>query len=227
MDFSVKPLPPLEQNSKSDFNVVDNPHVNRTALDQTRMSTAHKLLQKQVLVSSWVANKKPKTFYNQRKQASTVNTCIPNASKSKIKPELTDCLTPGLVKTIIEWHPFWFSKQKESGPQRFVFKRADNLGHRVCVVLENRGRRLYGSFRDAEHFWAYYSKFEGKRCFYWINRSFEVSTESSLLHFDLEWYTPSRDPTANEKVDAICSVINSNLPTPVKILREDLSRTAP
>ena len=63
--------------------------------------------------------------------------------------------------------------------------------------------------------------------FYWINRSFEVPTESSLLHFDLEWYTPSRDPTAHEKVDAICSVINSNLPTPVKILREDLSRTAP
>ena len=94
-------------------------------------------------------------------------------------------------------------------------------------MLENYGRRLYSSFTDAQNFWAYYSRFQGKRCFYWINRSFKVPIESSLLHFDLEWYTPLRDPKASEKLDTICTAINCALPSPVRILRENLSRVVP
>ena len=69
--------------------------------------------------------------------------------------------------------------------------------------------------------------FQGKRCFYWLNRSFEVPNENSLLHFDVEWYTPLRDPKAAEKLDRICNIVNSALPSPVKILRENLSRSVP
>ena len=60
-----------------------------------------------------------------------------------------------------------------------------------------------------------------------INRPFEVTNESSLLHFDIEWYTPFQDPTANNWLDVICSVINSALPSSVGIIRENLSRLVP
>ena len=133
-------------------------------------------------------------------------------------------LPAGLQKMMIEGYPFWYSKAKNSGPQKFVFQRADTIDHRVCIVLENWGRRLYSSFANVQHFWSYYSSFKGERCFYWLNRSFELPNESSLLHFDVEWYTPTFDPKASEKLNCICNAINSALPSPVRILREKLSR---
>ena len=124
-------------------------------------------------------------------------------------------------------HKFWCSKRKRSGLQQFVFSRADKLEHRVCVVLEHYGRRLYTSFADVSVFWDYYSAYRGKRCFYWINRSFEVSREASLLHFDLEWYTDLQDTQVAAKLLAVRNAINTALPRKVKILEEDLSRRLP
>ena len=140
--------------------------------------------------------------------SSKANVLAPIKKKSLIKGEKKKLLPPGLDNTRIEGHPWWFSQKTGSGPQKFVFQRADNLNHLVCIVLESWGRRLYGSFVNAQHFWAaYYPRFKGKRCFYWINRSFEVPGESSQLHFDVEWFTPIRDPTAGEKPDDICTLI--------------------
>ena len=130
-------------------------------------------------------------------------------------------------ETTVEGYKFWVSKKSGSGLQQFVFDRADKLKHRVCVVLEHYGRRLYTSFSDAGVFWDYYAHFKGKRCFYWINRSFELSRESSLLHLDLEWYTDSRDTQVKAKLQAIRKAINAALPHNVEILEEDLSRRIP
>ena len=127
-------------------------------------------------------------------------------------------------ETIVAGHKYWFSKQKGSGLQQFVFNQADKLKHGVFVVLQHLDRRLFTSFSDAAIFWDYYSKFKGKRCFYWINRSFEMSKESSLLHFDIEWWTDSRDTHAKAKLFAIRKSFNTALPQNVQILEEDLSR---
>ena len=43
----------------------------------------------------------------------------------------------------------------------------------------------------------------------------------------MEWYTPICDPKAGEKINEICTVINRALPSQVRILRENLSRTIP
>ena len=108
--------------------------------------------------------------------------------------------------------------------QQFVYDHADGLHHRVCIVLEHYSRRLYTSFSDAGEFWNYYSTFRGKRCFYWINRSYEKTWEASLLHLDIEWYTNSRDTQTAHKLLTICKAVNAALPCEVEILREDLSR---
>ena len=129
-----------------------------------------------------------------------------------------------LGESVIWGHHFNYSKRKGSGLQKFVFARADKMHHRVCVVLEYWGRRLYGSFADAGAFWQYYSTFKGKRCFYWINRSFELQEEVSLLHLDVEWLTDQPDPLAEQKLNTICEAVQASLPMTVEILREDLSR---
>ena len=102
--------------------------------------------------------------------------------------------------TVIEGQPYWLSKKRGSGLQQFVLDCTVNAKHRVCVVLQSHGRRLYTSFVDAGHFWNYYVSFKGKRCFYWINRSFGISKEVSLLHLDIEWYTQCQDPDAERKI---------------------------
>ena len=129
-----------------------------------------------------------------------------------------------LREQVIDRHPWWLSKKKGSGLQQFVFNRADRANHRVCIVLQSHGRRLYSSFPDAIHFWNYYAAFKGKRCFYWINRSFVIPGEVSLLHLDIEWWSQKRDTLAEKKITAICSAINEALPKPVAILKDNLSR---
>ena len=48
----------------------------------------------------------------------------------------------------------------------------------VFVVLEHKWWSLYGSFKDAANLWDYLSTFSGQRCFYGINRSFELTNET-------------------------------------------------
>ena len=91
------------------------------------------------------------------------------------------------------------------------------------MVLEYYKRRLYSSFSNASTFWDYYSEFKGKRCFYWINRSYELPKEMSLLHLDIEWYTSTRDVQGAAKILSIREAIISALPLPVGIFEEDLS----
>ena len=225
MDFSRIPMAPLDLNSKPVADedkplpamsgpLEQKPSLTNCHLREPRLTTNPDVVESGVrepLLESLVPTKVDMVSF------------IETENGTKPKPQFP--LTPGLDTIRIEGWPFWFSRKKGSGPQRFVFRRADTLGHRVCVVLEN-GRRLYTSFADVHHFWSYYSRFQGKRCFYWLNRSFEVKDENSLLHFDVEWYTPVCDPKASEKLNTICDAINRALPSPVKILHENLSRTA-
>ena len=73
-------------------------------------------------------------------------------------------------------------------------------------------------------FWNYYSTFQGPRSFYWINRSFWKKDEVSLLYFDIEWYSESEDPTANERLAIIKQAITSSLPRKCQFINERLSR---
>ena len=82
-------------------------------------------------------------------------------------------------------------------------------------------------FLNCFKFWQYYSSFKGDRCFYWINRSVECPSESALLHLDIEWHSPTCDPTASEKLDFICRTIWTALSRHVPLIKENLSRRTP
>ena len=129
----------------------------------------------------------------------------------------------------MEGHSFWRSNQHCKGVQEWVLRNADEHSRKVCIVLQHQGRRLYTSFPDAHAFWKYYSKYKGRRCFYWINRSQELPGEISLLHFDVEWLsaTPGDDPTTAERLHILKTAINSCLPTPCTFTEERLSRPSP
>ena len=71
----------------------------------------------------------------------------------------------------IEGHTYWHQAKGGSSPQEWVFKKADEQGHKVCIVLQGQSRRYYASFTNVQAFWAYYRSFQGPRSFYWINRS--------------------------------------------------------
>ena len=133
------------------------------------------------------------------------------------------------TRVVMEGHSYWRSNQHSKGVQEWVLHNADKHNHKVCIVLQHQGRRLYTSFPDAHAFWEYYSKFIGKRCFYWINRSQELRREISLLHFDIEWYsaTPGDDPTTTERLHILKTAVNSSLPKPCTFTEERLSRPSP
>ena len=133
------------------------------------------------------------------------------------------------TRVVMEGHSYWRSNQHSKGVQEWVLHNADKHNHKVCIVLQHQGRRLYTSFPDAHAFWEYYSKFKGKRCFYWINRSQERREEISLLHFDIEWYsaTPGDDPSTTERLHILKTAVNSSLPKPCTFTEERLSRPSP
>ena len=126
----------------------------------------------------------------------------------------------------MQGHLFWGPSNNTSGLRDFVLTRADNLRHCVCVILEHQGQRLYSSFQDRFHFWEYYSSYKGTRCFYWINRSFKRKQETALLHFNIEWYSPTTDLNAN-KIDMICNTIQTAIARKVPLIKENLSRQLP
>ena len=200
MDYSRNPLPHLAASSQPIFETLaaftakrnaDREVINSTVSD-TQKSTS---LESQSIAE--VGSNSENTSLPERPSQKKECHIEPTKIIAKIEQVLEHPTPTGLRRTMIEGYPFWLSKESGSGLQLFVLKRADHLGHRVCVVLESFGRRLYSSFINVQHFWWYYSNFKGRRCFYWINRSFEVSNENSLLHFDVEWYTPLRDLQAN------------------------------
>ena len=90
------------------------------------------------------------------------------------------------TRILIQKHTFWRATPKSCSVQWWTFDIARNRKHKVCVVLLWQNSRLFGSFANAVAFWEYYSSFQGRRCFYWINRSYEIKEETSILHFDIE-----------------------------------------
>ena len=59
----------------------------------------------------------------------TENILVPVRATFAIKPGPKQPLPAGLETIRIEGHPFWRSKKRGSGPQLFVFQRADALKH--------------------------------------------------------------------------------------------------
>ena len=128
---------------------------------------------------------------------------------------------------LMQEHLFWGPLENTKGQRHSVISRADSLGHRVCVILEHQGQRMYSSFRDRFQFWEYYKSYKGDRCFYWINRSFKLQKESSLLHFDIEWFSQTYNPKAHNKINLICNTIQTALARKVPLIKENLSREIP
>ena len=128
------------------------------------------------------------------------------------------------TRIVIQGHTFWRANKKSCPVQKWTFDIADKCNHRVCTVLLWQKSRLYGSFQSAESFWDFYSQFQGRRCFYWINRSSQIKREASILHFDIEWYTKVEDPKATEKIKKIKGAIAVATPTNTSMLGECLSR---
>ena len=133
------------------------------------------------------------------------------------------------IRVVLDGHSFWQMKPKGKRVQKWVLQRADSRNHKVCVALEWNGKRIFTSFPDAPTFWKYYASFKGRRCFYWINRSFELPTETSLLYFDVEWYsaTTSDDPTTGERLRILKNAVNACLPKPCSFQTENLCRPCP
>ena len=133
------------------------------------------------------------------------------------------------IRVVIEGHSLWKMKPNGKKVQEWMFQRADARNHKVCVELEWNRKRIFSSFPDAPTFWKYYVTFKGRRCFYWINRSFEQPAESSLLYFDVEWYsaTTTNDPTTAERVRILKNAINACLPKPCSFQEERLCRPCP
>ena len=124
----------------------------------------------------------------------------------------------------IEGHTYWHQAAGGLGPQKWVFNMADEKGHKVCVMLQRSSRRHYASFDNIETFWAYYRSFQGPRSFYWINRSYELEGETSILYLDIEWYSETEDPSAEERLAIIKNALQTCLPRPCQITEERLSR---
>ena len=128
--------------------------------------------------------------------------CGPVQPKTRI-PKVTLTEIPRSswpTRIVIQKHSFWRMSQDSPSVQRWVFDIAKNRNHKVCIVLLWRKSRLYGSFTNAEALWEYYSRFQDRRCFYWINRSYEIKEEASTLRFDIEWFTKNEDESATEKL---------------------------
>ena len=121
------------------------------------------------------------------------------------------------------------TKRKKSSGMDVPESRRSKRNHKVCVELEWNRKRIFSSFPDAPTFWKYYVTFKGRRCFYWINRSFEQPAESSLLYFDVEWFsaTTTNDPTTAERVRILKNAINACLPKPCSFQEERLCRLCP
>ena len=128
------------------------------------------------------------------------------------------------MRIIIQQHTFWRATKTSRPVQQWTFDIADKHGHKVCVVLLWEKSRLYGSFPDVKRFLADYSNFQGRRCFYWINRSYEIKEELSILHFDVEWYTMKQDLTAAGRLLEIQKVIHETFGDHITIFEEQLSR---
>ena len=124
----------------------------------------------------------------------------------------------------MERHGWWKQADEVQGSQRLVFERADAIGQKVCVVLQRSSPRLYTSFPDSMSFWNYYNTFQGSRSFHWINRSFEMNDNVSLLYFDVESYSESEDLTADERNALIKQAVASSLPQKCRFIAERLSR---
>ena len=113
------------------------------------------------------------------------------------------------------------SKKQGSGQQQFVFDRADKPITVFVLFFKAMADHSIAPFHTLFIFGSIMPTSKRRRCFYWINRSFEVSREVSLLHL---WYSQCQDPLSKSTIATICSAINEALPKPVKILKETLCR---
>ena len=128
------------------------------------------------------------------------------------------------TRIVIQRHSFWKATPKSCSVQQWTFDIACKRSHKVCIVLLWRDSRLYSSFSDVEAFWEFYSRFQDRRCFYWINRSSGIKEEASILHFDVEWYTKNDDPNAAKRLSLIKTTVAAPTSSPISFYEERLSR---
>lgn len=130
-----------------------------------------------------------------------------------------------ITQLTIENHPWFATHTKGTRPQQASFEHGEHLGHRVYVCLEFNMNRLYSSFESVDAFWDYYSSFTGPRCFYWINRSYQLDVEKSPLHFDIEWMSNGIDPHAGMNIEKMQRAVRTSLPDfECEFELEDLTR---
>ena len=84
-------------------------------------------------------------------------------------------------------------------------------------MLQRSNSRHYASFANIETFWAYYMSFQGPGSFYWINTSYELEAEMSILYLDIEWFSKTKDPSAREILTIMKDTVNKCLPRPCKV----------
>ena len=131
-------------------------------------------------------------------------------------------LPAGLEITVVEGLIYLRGR----GPQKELLRLADADNHQVCVVLEKYGTSLFTYFPNYIEFLKYYENFKDKRCFYTIDRSSTVESDTSLFHFDIEWYCDNPDPSYSSRLGKIRSAIQLSLPCDeeIEIVHEHLSR---
>ena len=99
-------------------------------------------------------------------------------------------------------HKFWYASIKGCQPQQTCFEKAGS--DRFFAVLEHNGNRFFGSFESFDAFWEFYRVIPDQdRHAYTLNRSAELPGEVSLLYFDVEWVTDSRDSSSTERLDEL------------------------
>ena len=128
------------------------------------------------------------------------------------------------TRIVIQEHTFCRATPKSCSIKQWVFDIASTRNHKACIVLLWQKSRLYGSFTNAEAFWKYNSRFQDRRCFYLINRSYEIKEEASILHFDVEWFTQDEDNSAPERLSIIKSAVAVIARNPITFHEERLSR---
>ena len=169
----------------------DNP--NRSASRATQSPTIPKRKPPSPLSNvdppRWKSSAKPATHHYEPNSDNPLSPEKPSSSRDCLNHKTLQLWTlPDLRPTriVVQRHSFWRATPTSCPVQEWIFNIADSEHHKVCIVLLWGKSRLYGSFPDAESFWTYYSNFKARRCFYWINRSYEVGEEASILPFDIE-----------------------------------------
>lgn len=112
---------------------------------------------------------------------------LSQATNKELRHSSTTIEKNKLVKSMdISGHTFFYATAKGSGVMQLMFNLADEQQHRVFICLDLAGNRTFASFPDIDNFLDFYLSYKGPRTFYYINRSYFIKSESSILYMDLE-----------------------------------------